>query len=261
MENLTKLFANAQKDFIATKASEQSVEQLYDIIYLLRDRNRKPEEEYLLAQLHNLVGNQIGAMKVLEAGLANANKDEATPLKELLSDIQKQDAWKVKHYRDLRGSRAIKPATQLYWDDFSISENSGGDYFEVKISSEIKEIVIANKYLENHELHIGIFVSSGLQKSVEEDWMHKLMTHLEWLSGIKDELIDFYNQSRFDYKLGKVGKEWFDGLAVMNLFIEIAEDETLSTDIVLLDYLRNDMGFNLTFQDREMIDLEYDPNL
>lgn len=147
--------------------------------------------------------------------------------------------------------------TQLYWDDILISEKEDGDCFEITISDTVKHIVIANKNLENKELNVSIFVSNDLQKNIEADWVYKLIKQIEWLGNIKNELIDFYNSSGFDNKLDKVGKVWFDGLEIMDLYIRIENDETIGTEITFSDYLRNDIGISFSFKDQIIEDVEY----
>ncbi|AZA89462.1 Uncharacterised protein [Chryseobacterium nakagawai] len=147
--------------------------------------------------------------------------------------------------------------TQLYWDDILISEQEDGDCFEITISDTVKHIVIANKNLENKELNVSIFVSKDLQKNIEADWVYKLINQIEWLGNIKNELIDFYNGSDFDNKLDKVGKVWFDGLEIMDLYIHIENDETIVTEITFSDYLRNDIGISFSFKDQIIEDVEY----
>lgn len=247
MENITQIFNTAKAEFEKSKASEQSVEQLYDLIYLLQKQDRYFEEDYILAQLYILVGSKSQAIKIIESRLEHASKYEITQLKILLSDIDKEN---IRSYRDLGEAKLIQPVTQLFWDDILISEQGDGDYFEITISDTVKHIVIANKNLENKELNLTIFVSNDLQKSIEADWVYNLINQIEWLGNMKNELIDFYNGSDFDNKLDRVGKVWFDGLDIMDLSIYIENDETIMTEITFSDSVLNDIGVSFSFKDQ-----------
>lgn len=258
MENITQIFNAAHAEFKKSKASEQSVENLYNLIYLLQERNRDFEENFVLAKLYKTIGNQIEAIKIIESVLINANKKESTLLKTLLSEINQQNVFGIKHYRDLRDAKLVKPSTQLFWDNILISEQDEQDGFRITISDTIRHIVIANKNLENKEHNISIFVSNDLQKNIEADWVYKLINQIEWLGNIKNELIDFYNRSDFDNKLERVGKVWFDGLDIMNLLIYIENDETMVTEITFSDYVLDDIGVSFSFKDQVIEYIEYD---
>lgn len=256
MENITQIFNTTKAKFKNSKASEQSVEQLYDLIYLLQKQKRNFEEDYILAQIYTLVGKRSAAIEVIKSREVLVNKNEAAQFKKLLSDIE-QNIYNVKLYKDLREARLIKPATQLYWDDILIPGQGDEDYFKITISDALKHIVVANKNLENNDHNLTIFVSNELQKSIESDWVYKLISHIEWLGKIENELIDFYNGSDFDNKLEKVGKLWFDGLDIMDVSIYIENDETIVTDIIFSDYFLNDIGISFSLKDQAIVDVEY----
>ncbi|MDM1554941.1 hypothetical protein PYS58_03620 [Chryseobacterium indologenes] len=257
MENITRIFNDAHAEFKKSKASEQSVENLYNLIYLLQERNRDFEENFVLARLYKTIGNQIEAIKIIESVLINANKKESTLLKTLLSEIDQQNVSGVKHYRDLREAKLIKSSTQLFEDNILISEQDEGDCFRITISDTIKHIVIANKNLENKEQNISIFVSNDLQKNIEAYWVYKFINQIEWLGNIKNELIDFYNGSDFENKSDRVGKVWFDGLDIMDLYIRIESDETIVSEITFSDYLLDDIGISFSFKDQTIENVEY----
>ena len=56
MEKLLNKFINLKKEFINTKGSEKSVENLYDIIYLLKEiEERNFEENCILTEIYYLI--------------------------------------------------------------------------------------------------------------------------------------------------------------------------------------------------------------
>ncbi len=256
MENITQIFNTAKAEFKKSNASEQSVEQLYDLIYLLQKQNRNFEEDYILAQLYTLVGNRSAAIEVIKSGEIPANKNEAAQLEKLLSDLEK-NIYNVKLYKDLREAKLVKPATQLYLDDILIPGQGEDDYFKITISDTVKYIVVANKNLENNDHNLAIFVSNTLQKSIESDWVYKLISQIEWLGKIENDLIDFYNRSDFDNKMENVGKRWFDGLDIMDVSIYIENDETIVTDITFSDYFLSDIGISFSLKDQAIVYVEY----
>ena len=111
MEKLTTRFINAKKEFLDSKASEKSVENLYDIIYFLKNiKERNFEENYVLAEIYNLVGENIFASKIIEESLVNAKGKEIESLKSIQNKIENQlDNLNVKIYRDLRDSKLKNP--------------------------------------------------------------------------------------------------------------------------------------------------------
>ena len=150
MEKLTTRFINAKKEFLDSKASEKSVENLYDIIYFLKNiKERNFEENYVLAEIYNLVGENIFASKIIEESLVNAKGKEIESLKSIQNKIENQlDNLNVKIYRDLRDSKLIKEPSKLNIEDFIIEKDIDNSYC-IKISKRINNIIILNKNIKN----------------------------------------------------------------------------------------------------------------
>lgn len=150
MKELTTRFIYAKKEFINSNGSESSVENLYDIVYLLRDiKDRNSEQNYILAEIYNLVGKNIFASKIINNSLINAKGKEIERLKSIQKRIDNQrNNWNVKKYRDLRDAKIIKDSTKLNIEDFIIFKERDNTY-TIKISEKIKNIVILNKKMPN----------------------------------------------------------------------------------------------------------------
>lgn len=81
------------------------------------------------------------------------------------------------------------------------------------------------------------------------------------MGGLKTELLDFYNSSIIDYKIENAGQEWFDGLDVSDIFINIDKDGNFMASVIIHDYLQNDFGFCLEIKNRLFAKIEYNPEL
>ena len=263
MEKLTTRFINAKKEFLDSKASEKSVENLYDIIYFLKDiEDKNFEENYILAQIYFLLGEIIFAKKIINRALVNCNSFQKMKLKRLLFEIDKlDDNWNVKIYRDLRDSRLIKKPTILSIEDFIISKDKME--YCIGISNKINSLVIINKNviiekrLFNEDNNIAFS-----QNEPTNDLLVKLIEHIEWLGQIKDELLNFYNKDFFgEGKLNNVEQKWYDGLDISDLSIYIDKDNNFETEIIAYDYLQNDYGFRLEIENKNFKNIEYDPIL
>ncbi len=264
MDNLTNLFTKAKNQFLNLFGSEKSVENLYDIIYLLKNIDERTfNENYILAQVYNLVGKNILASKIIEKLLITDDADELQKLNELQSKIDSlyENHNKIKIYRDLRDSKTIKEPTKLSIEDFIIKRDNDGTYL-IEISHEIKQIVVLNKNLKNFDNYtkkIPCFIST--EKEPNNDIMQSLIDYIVWLGQIKDELIVFYKKSSFRHQHYNVGQSWFDGLSVYDMYININQFNNFETEIILHDYLQNDFGFRLEIENQTFKNIEYDPIL
>ncbi len=260
MEKLLNKFINLKKEFINTKGSEKSVENLYDIIYLLKEiEERNFEENCILTEIYYLIGKDIFALKIIESTLLNAKGEEIEKLKSLKNKIDSRtDKWNVKIYRDLRNSKLIKNPTKLKTEDFIIEIDIDNSYC-LKISPTIDQIVILNKNFKNGDGLGDCYVFSN--NKPDESLLISIIDYIEWLGKIKGELLTFYNDSNINYKINNVGQEWFDGLNIFDFSINIDNSNNFETEIILHDYLQNDFGFRLEIENRKIRSVEYDPIL
>lgn len=261
MKNLTEEFINAKADFLKSNGSEKSVEKLYDIVYFIKDlKDTTFDEEYILAEIYNILGSTIYASKIIDKNLKTSNYIQALKLKELQLKINDRDIWNIKIYRDLRDSKIKKNPTKLIVEDFIISPSSNQGYY-IKISERIKNIVILNKNMRNESL-MGLDACLIFsEKKPDQYSLLLLIEYVIWLGQIKEEVLDFYNKAVFRDKLPDVSTNWFDGLRISDLSINIDESDNLNTEIILYDYLQNDYGFVLKIENFIVKQIEYDPIL
>jgi hypothetical protein len=260
MENIFLKFINAKAEFIGSKASEKSVENLYDVLYLLVDiKERNFDEEYTLAKTYDLVGENIYASKIVEKLLTNNSNDvEIKKLKTLEQKIKNQNIWSRKLYRDLRDARIIKQPTKLNLEDFIISKDR--DEYCIEISDKFENIVILNKNVKNEGLRGNSNNYIAFANKEPTDYLlNRLMDYIEWLGQVKNELLDFYNNSFFDEgKIYNVGQKWFDGLEVFDFWISIDVNDDFEGHLILHDYLQDDYGFRLEMENKTIKSIEYD---
>ena len=262
MKKLTTKFIDAKKEFLNSKGSEKSVENLYDIVYLLKGiEERNFEENYILAQIYKLLGEIIFAEKIIDKELVKSNLIQKMKLKQLLFKLNKLDNWNVKIYRDLRDSKLIKKPTILSIEDFIILKDKME--YCIGISNKIKSLVIINKniIIENRLFNDGNNIAFS-QTEPTNALLVKLLEHIEWLGQIKDELLSFYNKDFFgEGKLNNVGQKWYDGISIGDFSIYIDEVNNFETEIIVYDYLQNDYGFRLEIENKNIKNIKYDPIL
>ncbi|MEO1628560.1 MAG: hypothetical protein AAFV25_25660 [Bacteroidota bacterium] len=250
MKDLNKRVTKAMIEFKQSKASEKSVEGLYDIVYFLQQQERSFQEDYILAQIHFLLGNLIDASKVIQKALPTANDKQIKKLQTLSAQIDKQNKWNVKVYRDLRDAKTPKEVSKLSTNDFLLSQSDTA----IKIVDDVPYIVIAHKTVKN-----GPDISIHAPLPHATDLIDQLIDHIQWLGQLKTELIHFYNRSNFDYQLDHVGQDWFDGLQVSNVSIEVDGQGQLFTEIVFQDYRLNDLGLVVEMKGNDILSMAYDP--
>lgn len=257
-ENIVKLFIKAHSEFKESKKSDKSVENLYDLIYLLKDKNRNSEEDYILANIYNLLGDSWSALQIINDTIGTANNKIKQKLIKLKAEIDKQNIQiqHIKKYRDLRDAKLIKQPTILKKEDFIVSIDELAKSHLLKLTKTDKNVVLLNK---NVKIGKDYFIFSKIKP--DEYIFFLIEEYIEWLGTLKDELLDFYNNNEFDYKVSKVGQDWFDGLKIWDINIEIDTEFSFLTTIFISDYQKNDFGFRLEIKNNVIRCIEYDPIL
>lgn len=256
MTDLTRDFNILSQEFKKSNASKESINKLYDLVYELNGRKRNLEENYILASTHRLLGNRHEAKKILEKVLESCvGRQKERPLK-LLQEIvheNKNFPRKDRIYRDLRDAKKIKKAPALSFDDFITRQDH--EEFITSLSGNVKNIVIFNKHVETSSVNIFS------KKIPDELFILKLIYYFEWLSGIKADLMAFYEKTESDFKIGHDSAAWFDGLDIWGVDIIINDQGTIETDLLIQDYYNHNSGFCLSLREDVITDLEYDPIL
>jgi len=256
MSNLTKQFIQAQSAFQKSQSSQESVEDLFDLLYHLQGKERSFNDHYILAQVHLLLHQFTEAKQIIQQSLQTASKSEAKKLNQLQKNIPAPPYWNQKSFRDLRSSRIKKQSTTLSNNDFFIHELEGEPSVQIKLLNT-NSIVIANKILSNEGDQITILAP----KENPKDHYDKIGKYIKWLGELHSGLIQFYRHSSFPLKQANVSEEWYDALSVSELTIEIDEDGCFHTEIIFADYTQNDLGFYLRLEDQTLISIQYDPIL
>ena len=139
--------------------------------------------------------------------------------------------------------------------DFIHSDDIDHGHRKVTLHEKIISIVVLNKYLPAN------CVSICVSDKIKDYSVGEIIGELEWLANLKSDLLIFYNNSTFDYRLDHVDENWFDGLEVTDLSIEVNSNEGILMEVTVYDYLQNDFGFILSTEDRTIKSIEYDPIL
>lgn len=263
MHELNAKYINAKSEFIDSKGSEKSVENLYDLIYVLKEiKERNFNENFILAEIYYLVGKRIYSSKIIENSLKNCNAIEFEKLMFIKNKLDNDwGDFNIKIYRDLRDAKLVKQPTKLNIEDFIIRQNIF-DKFCLDISDKIKYIVILNKNFKNEDIWGREFTDFIISENEPNNkLLLKIVDYIQWLGEINKELIYFYNDKEFDHKVSNVGQEWFDSLNIFDFSIKINKNNDFETKLIIHDYFQNDFGFFLRIENKAIISIEYDPIL
>ncbi len=232
------------------RASDETVEALFDIIYELKKKERSDEENFVLADIYNLLDRDIDASRVLESFSPSSRKKQEKHAKKII-ELKRKKKNNNFCYRDLREARIIKEPTKLSIGDFILERYD--DYTQVKIKDDIKRVVMFNKYIKNKE--IPIFAIDNLQK------LDTIIDYITWLGACKEELITFYNQTKIEGKVDRADDDWFDGLDVWVTDIVMKKNGMIEGAFAISDYLNYNYGFHLFIENKTITYIEYDGNL
>jgi hypothetical protein len=237
-------------EFKKTNASHESVEAIFDFVYLLEKSNASYDETLLLVESYEILGHIHKAFELYKAvDIQPFSKKQAQKYHTKLAALKKKTLLPSPFtYRDLRPARVQKEVKKLTEEDFSITYEDNKQ--KIEINKNIDSIVILNKYLPTFEVTI-LNATSNLQLIID---------YLFWLGNCKDEIIKHYNRYAIEDKLSHVDEKWFDGLDVWDVEIEITDDSIFGT-ITIIDYYNNNYGFHLETIDHSVYSIEYDPIL
>jgi len=250
--NLIKSFIEASSEFKKSKASEKSIEKLYDLLYALEKRNRDTDETVMLLQIYKLLGLRIKAYRVFQT-IKLLPENEQKKFAKLLGDFDNDKHWNGLEYRDLRDARAIKKTVGLTADDFILSK--ADDALKVTFRDDISHLVVLNKNIKIKD--VIIYLEDGVNDFMPEE----LADYLLWLGDCKDELLNFYSAHEIEYKHSNPDTNWFDGLDVWEVCVTIKEGK-IASEIFITDYYHpNRMGFCLETNGQEISSVQYDPIL
>lgn len=256
MSGLLPYFIELSLEFKRTTVSVHTVHQLFDLTYDLQGKERSFEENYILAESYHLLGYRNKAEKILESVISTAGKKEKEKALKLILKLRKGNPVvnvREKQYRDLREASEPKKQIRLSFDDFTVSREES--MYRIAFSTRITKLVILNKNVQAGD--IDIF--SKIQP--DEFILLQLICHFEWLSGLEKELTAFYKTADSDYKPEKTDPDWFNGLDIWDILVEIDSQGIIYTQLLIQDYYNHDFGFCLTLQNQTITDLQYDPVL
>ena len=239
-------------NFKKSKASTESVENLYDLIYEIENAEKNIEETLLLCDLYNLIGLNIKTNRILDS-LQLTPKEEKIKTQAQIK-LDRDDKYKNTrfYYRDLREARITKDLANLSVTDFVILSEE--EVFKVEFA-KIIQLNILNKYVKTKDIYI--YSEPAPNKNVLES----LIYFFYWLSGCKKDLIDFYNINDIENKIQLGNAEWFDGLDIMDVIVEIKEIEKICCQISICDYSNHNLGFELEIINNSIISILYNPDL
>ena len=255
MENrFSKSFIQATSGFKKSTASVENIEKLYDLIYEMEKAEKNLDETIMLCKIYNLLGLNFITNKILDSIKLSSQNEEKRKL-DAQKKLDKENKYKDTrfYYRDLRQAKIKKDAVTLSREDFVIISRED-DTFKIEFA-EIKRLNVLNKYVKTKDIYI-YSKQTGNKPILDE-----LIYFFHWLSECKEELINFYNSNKIECKINNVGIEWFDGLDVWDLIIEIKEKEKIFCAILVTDYCNHNFGFELEINDNSIISIEYNPIL
>lgn len=234
-------------NFKKSKASTESVENVYDLIYEIENAEKNLDETLLLCDIYNLIGLNIKTNRILDSLPLTLKAEKKIKL-------DRDDKYKNTrfYYRDLREARITKDLTNLSVTDFVILSEE--EVFKVEFA-KIIQLNILNKYVKTKDIYI--YSEPAPNKNVLES----LIYFFYWLSGCKKYLIDFYNINEIENKIQLANTEWFDGLDIMDVIIEIKEIEKICCQISICDYSNHNLGFELEIINDSIISILYNPDL
>lgn len=252
INRFTNSYILVTSNFKKSKASAESVENLFDLIYEMENVEKNLDETIMLCEIYNVIGLNIKTNRILDS-LPLTTKEEKLKTEAQIK-LDKDNKYKNTrfYYRDLREAKITKDLENLSVADFVIFNEE--EVFKIEFV-KITQINIFNKYVKTSEVSIYSDVAPN------NNLWDSLINFFHWLSGCRKELIDFYNINEIQNKIHSANIEWFDGLDIMDVIIEIKESEKICCQILISDYSNHNLGFELEIINGSIITILYNPEL
>lgn len=252
INRFTHRYIQVSSHFKKSKASAESIEDLYDLIYEMERAEKNLDETIVLCELYNLIGLHIKTYRILNSLAVTAKEEKKKADAQLKLDRDNRYKNTRFYYRDLREARMTKAPEHLSAEDFTVVKEE--QVFSIAFAS-IKRLNLFNKYVKTTD--ISIYSESVPDQNI----LDSLIDFIHRLSECRQELIDFYNCSKIEHKIQQAGQEWFDGLDIMDVLIEIKGSEKICCHIAVSDYLSHNLGFELEIVNDTIISIVYNPDL
>lgn len=252
INRFTNSYILVTSNFKKSKASTESVENLFDLIYEMENVEKNLDETIMLCEIYNLIGLNIKTNRILDS--LPLTKEEEKIKVEAQIKLDRDNRYKNTrfYYRDLREAKITKDLENLSVADFVILNEE--EVFKIEFA-KTSRLNIFNKYVKTKD--ISIYSDVAPNKNLSDS----LIYFFHWLSGCRKELINFYNTTEIGNKIHSANIEWFDGLDIMDVIIEIKDVKKIFCQISISDYFNHNLGFELEIINDSIISILYNTEL
>ncbi|KGL58391.1 hypothetical protein [Polaribacter sp. Hel1_85] len=244
------------------KLVTKNLESIFDIKYKLEKKKRTEEEDYLLAQTYIDLGHRWKALKFIESKIKIHNNDDKFKFESLLKFVNYLFENNSLEYKDLRDSEIKKTSNKLNLDNLTLSEEGNSIKFK-----ENQQIIILNKTIIQKELLEELDFSFHKSISLNQ-FLQILDDYFIWTNSCSSEFINHYNdnfakiEGRFgDLPCKKADINWFNGLSIDNVTLDLDEENNLLGYYTIYDYYNLNVGFEMKTLNKSIISMIYNPDL
>jgi len=244
--NYQKRYIEVSNEFRKSKASKESVDKCYDLLYELEKADRTENDSLTLSNLYTLLEFHLSAYEIFKPLADMSNKKIVAKLYKMEKmATSHEDTFRIK---DLRKLRKINKQTKLSTKDFKMSKREENQVDLVK-----KDLVIFNKIIKNDKIEIFIYGENKL-----EDYVEKLISYINWLSDCKKQLIDFYNKELSQYTEQTADSDWYHLLEFFSCRIIVGENGNLYAEITGGDNFQDDHLLDIEIENKEITEMRHD---
>lgn len=244
MTDIFKKYITLSNDFRKSNASEQSVENIYDFLYELEEKDRNQEEDFILCNVYFLLRYYLSAYEIFEKIADKSNPKEAS----------KWYVWKEKALshknnfiiKDTRKLKIKKEQPKFELADFQKKEQ--GVY-----QLQSKKVVIFNQWVSGE--HLIIKINENIKF---EDFFDEILKHLNWLSDAKTPLINFYNETMSSFSEEKANDHWYSTLEVYSARLYMNKNGTIYGEICAGDEFFPDHLLDIETENQQITKMSID---
>lgn len=244
MTEIFKKYITLSNDFRKSNASVQSIENLYDFLYELQQKERNKEEDFILCNIYFLLGYYQSAYEIFEKIADKNNPKEVSKLYVWREkSISHKDNFFIKDVRKLKTKKA---QPKLKRSDFQKYKTNS---YQLKS----KNIVIFNQSVSSEDFTITLNENINF-----DDFFDEILKYLNWLSDAKTPLIKFYNKNISPLTEQIADEDWYATLEVYSASLWVDSSGMIYGEIATGDQIDPDHILDISTENQKITKMSFD---
>lgn len=244
MTEIFKKYIAFSNDFRKSNASKQSIENLYDLLYELAQKERNKEENFILCNVYFLLEYYQSAYEIFEKIADKSNPKEMSKLY-----VWQEKALSHKNNFIIKDVRKLKIKNEQPKFELADFQKNEKGFYQLKS----KKVVVFNQFVDSEDFHIQMS-----EKLKLADFFDEILEVLQWLCDAKTDLVKFYNKTLSSFSQEKANDHWYSTLEVYSVGLLVGENGKIYSEISVGDEFSPDHIIDIETENQQIINMSID---